>query len=290
MAIFKAISKSSKSIGGTKGVLEYIGKKADETLGINCSNDYKKAFSQFQETKEFYQKLEGRQYKHFILSLDKDKGTKEIALKIATEASKRLFKNHEVFLAVHTDTDNIHCHIVINSVDLETGKKFQQSSNDLENYKKTINDIGKEYNISITNKSQELQYGEIRTTNKNKLKIIEKNFLGQGTSDILTVYKTLDNILKNNNIKNPEELGKKLKENKISLFWKETNKNVTLELDPNVAVSKKNKFRLTNLAKTFSDPRMEKIFLEHTFSKNLEMEKGLKLTKQKTKEMEGIEL
>ena len=137
MAIFKAINKSSNKIGGSKGVLEYVGKKATETFGINCSNDYNQAFKQFQETKEFYQKLGGRQYKHFILSLDKDKSDNETLLKIATEASKKLFKNNEVFLAIHNDTDNIHCHIVINSVDIENGKKFQQSSKDLENYEVT---------------------------------------------------------------------------------------------------------------------------------------------------------
>lgn len=47
MAIFKAIDKSSKKIGGCKGVLDYVGKKANQTEGILCSNDYKNALKTF---------------------------------------------------------------------------------------------------------------------------------------------------------------------------------------------------------------------------------------------------
>ena len=32
MAIFKAVNESSKKVGGAKGVLDYVGKKAEETI------------------------------------------------------------------------------------------------------------------------------------------------------------------------------------------------------------------------------------------------------------------
>ena len=41
MAIFKAIDKSSKKVGGSKGVLDYVGRKANQTVGILCSDNYK---------------------------------------------------------------------------------------------------------------------------------------------------------------------------------------------------------------------------------------------------------
>ncbi len=39
MAIFKAIDKSSKKVGGSKGVLDYVGRKANQTVGILCSDN-----------------------------------------------------------------------------------------------------------------------------------------------------------------------------------------------------------------------------------------------------------
>lgn len=286
MAIFSGIVKSSCVIGGAKGVLNYVAKKADKTLGINCSDDYKQALGDFQDTKRYYNKLNGRQYKHYVLSFDKkDNIPQDKILEIAAKIAMTNFKGHEVFLALHTDTNNPHCHMVVNSVNFQNGYKFQQSSKDLKNTKENINILGKEYGFELTKKDK--QIGEIRANSKEKLKTLEKDFLGKGKSDLLTTYKILNNVLKTNDIQSSKELGEKLKENGVNLTWEETRKNVTLELDQNISSSKKNKFRLSNLEKTFSDPRLEKDFLEKIFEKNRELEISRKLLEQqKSREAE----
>ena len=124
MAIIKSVAKASKSKTGAKALLDYVAKKAEFTYGINCSEDYKLANKEFQETKEFYNKLEGRQYKHIVQSFKEGEVDKEQALKIGVEFCKKAFPKYEVFIATHTDKNHIHNHIVINSVNYENGKKL----------------------------------------------------------------------------------------------------------------------------------------------------------------------
>ena len=42
MAILKAIGNTGKSKSSLRNVINYVGKKAEATQGILCSNDYEK--------------------------------------------------------------------------------------------------------------------------------------------------------------------------------------------------------------------------------------------------------
>lgn len=282
MAIFKSINNPSSKIGGSKKALSYVGGKADLTKGVLCSDVASEAFKDFQETKELYKKMDGRQYKHYVLSFDKDEGNKEIAIDMAEKIAKKKFKGNEVFLAVHTDTENTHCHMIVNSVNLENGKKFQQSFKDLKDYKEYINTIGKEHKIEISKKENTI--GNIRTSGKDKRKIIEKHLQGKEQSDIVTVYKALTDVLSTSNMKSEEELRQELKKKHITLNWSQTRKNVTLELDNKIAKGKKTKFRLSNLEKTFDDKRLTKENLQHIFQKAKELERSEELFIAREKE------
>lgn len=272
MAIFKSINNPSSAVGGSEKALNYVEKKADLTRGVLCSDDASQAFKEFQETKKIHRKMEGRQYKHYVLSFDKGEGNKEIAIDMAEKIAKEKFTGNEVFLAVHTDTENTHCHMIVNSVSLENGKKFQQSFQDLKDYKEYINMVGKEHKIEISRKENKI--GNIRTQGKEKRKIIEKHLKGKEQSDIVTTYKALTDVLSTSNIKNKEELSEELKKKHITLNWSPSRKNVTLELDKKIANGKKTKFRLSNLAKTFDDKRLTKENFEHIFQKSKELEKS----------------
>ena len=50
MAIIKVVKKSGKTHTSLKKVLNYVGEKAYETYGINCSENYKKIAYEFFET------------------------------------------------------------------------------------------------------------------------------------------------------------------------------------------------------------------------------------------------
>ncbi len=63
MAIIKVVKKSGKTHTSLKKVLNYVGEKACETHGINCSENYQKVAYEFFETKDYFKKIDGRQYR-----------------------------------------------------------------------------------------------------------------------------------------------------------------------------------------------------------------------------------
>lgn len=154
MAIIKSIARVSHSKNGVKAVLEYISRKSEKTYGINCSEDFKLAIKEFGETKKFYQKEEGRQYKHIVQSFKAGEVDSEKALKIGVEFCEKAFLGHEVFIATHTDREHIHNHILINSVNLENGKKYHESRADLYQMKAINNEICLAHGLEIAQRSK----------------------------------------------------------------------------------------------------------------------------------------
>lgn len=63
---------------------------------------------------------------HIIQSFEGHEVTPEQALAIGSELCKRYLKdNYQYVIAVHTDTDNVHCHIIFNAVNMWNGKTFE---------------------------------------------------------------------------------------------------------------------------------------------------------------------
>ena len=69
MAIIKVVKRSGKTARALRAVLEYVGKKAEFSFGINCSDNHKQVFTQFIETKKFFEKEEGRDNTGIIYNL-----------------------------------------------------------------------------------------------------------------------------------------------------------------------------------------------------------------------------
>lgn len=71
-------------------------------------------------TKEQFNKLEGRQYYHYVQSFStEDNIDHQKAHRIALELAESSFKGFEVLIATHKDKDRVHSHIIANSVSCE---------------------------------------------------------------------------------------------------------------------------------------------------------------------------
>ncbi|TQR88759.1 relaxase/mobilization nuclease domain-containing protein, partial [Staphylococcus saprophyticus] len=66
--------------------------------------------------------------------------------------------NHQVAVYTHTDKDHYHNHIVINSVDLETGKKYQSNKKQRELVKRENDNICHSHGLSVPEKQRETRY------------------------------------------------------------------------------------------------------------------------------------
>ena len=118
--------------------------------GINCLPD--SAYEQMKATKQMFGKAGGRQGYHFVLSLKPGKGTPEIMYDIAMRFAEEAFGGeYETVVAVHTDRNHLHAHIIINSVNMVTGYKFQYHEGDWKyKFQPITNKLCEEYGLHIT--------------------------------------------------------------------------------------------------------------------------------------------
>ena len=117
--------------------------------GINCLPDF--AYEQMIGTKEMFGQTGGRQGYHFIISLKPGEGTKEQMYEIIRRfAEEFLGGEYEGVFSVHTDKDHLHGHLVFNSVNMVTGKKYSYKKGDWKNVIQPItNRLCEEYGLSI---------------------------------------------------------------------------------------------------------------------------------------------
>ena len=161
MAILKAIKRPGKNI---KTVVNYAAKDSkiekDDTLffGVNCADNPVIVAYQMQKTKELYGKIDGRQYKHYVLSFASGEITKDDAKTYAKTFAEQCFgERFEVAVGIHVNSKGgkIHAHIIVNSVSFVDGKKLHFSNQDLDNFKDINDSIAKQYSLKIIDRSCE---------------------------------------------------------------------------------------------------------------------------------------
>ena len=158
MAITKIMCMKSAEHGNVaahlKHSLAYICNEAKTENGslvggINCLPDF--AYEQMIGTKEMFGQTGGRQGYHFIISLKPGEGTKEQMYEITRRfAEEFLGGEYEGVFSVHTDKDHLHGHLVYNSVNMVTGRKYSYKKGDWKNVIQPItNRLCEEYGLSI---------------------------------------------------------------------------------------------------------------------------------------------
>ena len=106
-------------------------KKTDQTMyvsAINCPKQ--RAYQCMMTTKQRYGKFGGNVAYHGYQSFKRDEVTPDEAHQIGIETAKRMWNEYEVVVTTHLNTDNIHNHIVVNSVSFKTGRKFENHVSD----------------------------------------------------------------------------------------------------------------------------------------------------------------
>lgn len=269
MAIIKVVKKSGKTYTSLKKVLNYVGEKAYKTYGINCNEDYKRVAYDFFETKNYFNKKDGRQYRHYIQSFSPKEVSKDKALEIAIKWAEEAFPGHEVFIAVHDDKEHFHTHFIVNTVNFETGEKLHEGARNLA-FKKELNDkICKSYGID--NQKLIRQKGDVVSYDKNKYQIIKKG---------ADITKLAENIIKNMQISiSKENFIFNMQKDGYSTEWEENKKHIVFTVDKNILKGKKEKFRLSNLEKTFNIDDFRKEKLLEIFKLNQEKERKSILAK-----------
>lgn len=256
MAILKIISHS-KSNKAKKQLLEYVlNPQKTNTNLCYVSGDYQKdtitpqaVYEDFRRVRRLFGKDKNynlRAYTHATISFPDTSLPPEDVLGFAKEFVERIYPNHQVLIATHTDTKHTHAHFVIESVSYTDGKLIHTSKRDLEQAKNLCNEMCKERNLHVAEKGvhadgSKIDEGYIISWNKNKYHLLTKQ---TSKSYMVALTYAITQCAKKS--KSREEFCEMLAhEYGWSACWEDSRKHITFSDCHN------HKVRNTNILKTF---------------------------------------
>jgi hypothetical protein len=241
------------------GMLDYVldkdKTKTELISGVNISTE--NIFEQMEITKKAWGKTGGRQYKHIIQSFPASElVTAEEVHQYGLELAKKFIPpGFQYIVVTHINKKHLHNHIIINSVNTLTGKKFHDTNNDLLKLRQLNDEVCKAHGLSIPKKSN-----TITSYKRNKYESIQRACHGDYKSYLVdcacavTLAKRIS-LNKQSFISNLQKIG-------IKTTWSSNRKYIVF------TDSLGHKFRNSNLEKTFKEP-LDKKSLMNAFAENL---------------------
>ena len=141
---------------------DFKNEKAEYVSCINCS-EYD-PYGDMKFTKEQYRKTDNVLAFHGYQSFKEGEVTADIAHEIGIKFAEEMFKDYEVIVATHQNTNHIHNHFIINSVSYKTGKKYNNNRANLAKLRQISDSICAEYGLSVLD--EEISY---KNTYKHKI-------------------------------------------------------------------------------------------------------------------------
>ena len=115
---------------------------------INCLPQT--AYSQMMLTKKAFHKEDGRLGYHIIQSFNGNEISPDKCNRIGIELAQQLWGDkYQIIVCTHTNKENIHNHIILNSVSFIDGCKYHNSNVEIALLRETNDDICKKHGLSI---------------------------------------------------------------------------------------------------------------------------------------------
>lgn len=290
-----------------KRILEYVTRKGKDqsevykAYGVGLNDNIDTAFKEIMFNKRVFDKIDGRQYKHYAISYPPGFSDLETIEKIATRFVEENFlkKGFKCYVAIHTDKDHYHTHIIADSVNFLNGYKLQEITEKqllkarykdkelntwelrLEELKISLEEISLEYGVP----SPERNPDKAKTKNIGKMskyKALEKdnswrNYIARVWEE--TILETTTTM---------ENLEQKLKEKGIYFNrFNAENKSLTLATEYTVGEEKKvGKIRLNKLAgeEDYRFQATPNLYQWDNFVKILEKHKEIEIEEELTED------
>ncbi|WP_094607186.1 hypothetical protein SPSIL_058070 [Sporomusa silvacetica DSM 10669] len=149
MSYFEFVGKNPRTL---YGMINYAKneKKTKPPLMYGFGVHPDSAYEEMSAVKEIWHQTGGRKYRQFFFSFDSNVNLPdEILMEIGYKIGLYYANDYQILMTMHFNTNNIHIHYVLNTVNIYTGKKFRQIRQDLYNYKLYINQILNSYNLPL---------------------------------------------------------------------------------------------------------------------------------------------
>ena len=181
-----AITKYKVIQKNLEAVINYAknGEKTEHGIlvsGVNCMPDI--AHSEMMLTKKNFHKEGGRLGYHFIQSFNGKEVSSEECNDIGIELAENLWGDkYQVLVCTHIDKDNVHNHIILNSVSFVDGSKYHNSNVELSLLRQTNDDLCRKYGLSVietekAEKESDIASSRIQNYNRNsgKMELIKND-------------------------------------------------------------------------------------------------------------------
>ena len=124
--------------------------KEEKVCYVSCLNcDENNPCDDMEFTKKRFRKKDGILAYHAYQSFKKGEVTPDIAHEIGVKFVQEMFKDYEVVVATHQNTNHIHNHFIINSVSCKDGKKYNNNRTNLAKLRHISDSICAEYGLSV---------------------------------------------------------------------------------------------------------------------------------------------
>lgn len=114
---------------------------------LNCDED--NPYDDMEFTKERFRKKDGVLAYHGYQSFKEGEVTPDIAHEIGVKFAEEMFKDYEVVVATHQNTNHIHNHFIINSVSFKSGKKYNNNLTNISKIRHISDLLCSEYGLSV---------------------------------------------------------------------------------------------------------------------------------------------
>lgn len=160
-----AITKYKVIKKNLEAVINYAmnGEKTENGIlvsAINCLPQT--AYSQMMLTKKAFHKEDGRLGYHIIQSFNGNEISPDKCNKIGIELAEQLWGDkYQVIVCTHTNKQNLHNHIVLNSVSFIDGSKYHNSNVEIALLRETNDDICRKHGLSIIKSTKATKVSDI---------------------------------------------------------------------------------------------------------------------------------
>ena len=176
MAVTKFLTRKTR----LDTIIKYImnGEKTEKMMyvsSLNCKPDT--AIYEMQDTKKRFDKEDGIISYHLIQSFDGKEVSPKKCHELGLQYAKELFGDDFQFIvATHLNTDNVHNHIVVNSVSFKSGNKFYSNRETKDFIRITSDFICKENGLSVLSISWKYKgYYKLYAKNNQYIQLVKKD-------------------------------------------------------------------------------------------------------------------
>ena len=130
--------------------------KTDRRLfvaGINCPKQ--RAYEAMTAVQRRFGKTDGTVAWHGFQSFSTGEVTPDEAFEIGKETARRMWGDkYQVVVTVHLNTDNLHCHFVVNPISFKDGSRFQNKICNHRRLREISDEVCREYGKSVLEHSE----------------------------------------------------------------------------------------------------------------------------------------